>query len=67
MSRDGCISDCKFAMYVHCVDEIKKTDSDLGSRHSCKRNRSDVTSLDILKSCCHHSLRGMCVQAEGAW
>ena len=36
-------------------------------QHSSMRCGSDVSSLDRLKSCCHHSLRDMCVHTDGAW
>ena len=60
--------DCKLAIYVNCFNEIQKNMiHDLGSRHSGVRNGSDVSSLDKLKSCYHHSLRDMCVHTDGAW
>ena len=40
---------------------------DLGSRYNGKRNRSDMTLLNSLKKCCHHILRDLCIQGEGAW
>ena len=68
MSIDGYISDCKLAMCASCFDEIKKNMIyHLCSRHNGERNRSDATSFDKCESCCHHSLRDMCVQTDGAW
>ena len=50
MSVGRHILDCKLAINVNCFDEI---------RHNGERNRSDVTSFDRLKCCCHHNLRNM--------
>ena len=47
--------------------KYKKMIHDLGSRQNGVRNRSDVSSSDILKSCCHHSLRDVCVHTDSAW
>ena len=59
----GRIPDCKHAMNANCFNEIwKSMIHDLGSRHNGVGNR-----LDRLKSCCHHSLRDLCVQSDGAW
>ena len=59
---DGRILDCKPAMHANCFDEIRKNMiHDFGSRHNGVRNKSDVTSLNRLKSCCHHSLRNLYV------
>ena len=35
---------------------------DIGSRHNSGSNQ-----FKMLKSCCHHSLRDLCVHTGGAW
>ena len=53
----------KLAMHANCFDKIQKSMiHDLGSRHNGGSNR-----FDRLKSCCHHSLRDLCVHTDGAW
>ena len=60
---DRRISHCKPAMHANCFNEIwKNMIHDIGSRQNGVRNRSDVSSLDRLKSSCHDSLRDLCVQ-----
>ena len=39
----------------------------LDSKHDSVRNVTNVTTLDRLKSCCHHSLRNLCAWTNGAW
>ena len=49
-------------------DEIKKNMSyNLDSKHDSARYGKSVITLDIVKSCCHRSLRDLCVQTDGAW
>ena len=60
---DGRITDCKLGMHSKCFDEIEKSMiHDVGSRHNNGRNQ-----LQMLKSCCHHNLRDLCVHTDGAW
>ena len=37
-----------------------------GSKHDSASNGRSVTTLDKLKSCCHHSLRDLFVHTDGA-
>ena len=49
---DGWLLDCKLAMHANDFDKILKSMiNDYGSRHNGMRKRSDVISLDWLKSC----------------
>ena len=60
---DGRISDCKLRMHAKCVNEIQQSMThDVGSRHNSGSNE-----LKMLKSCCHHSLKDLCVHTDGAW
>ena len=60
---DGRINDCKLGMYAKCFNEIQRCMiHDIGSRHN-----SDSNQLNKLKSCCHHSLKDLCVHKDGAW
>ena len=60
---DGRIPDCKLAMHANCYNEIQKSMiHDIGSMHNSGSNR-----LERLKSCCHYSLRDLCVYTDGAW
>ena len=60
---DGRIPHCKLSIHANCFNEIQKSMiHHLGCRRNCGSNR-----LERLKSCCHHSLRDMCVHRDGAW
>ena len=60
---DGGKTDCKLGMHDKCFGEIQKSMiHDIGSRHNSGSNW-----LEMLKSCCHHSLRHLCVHTYGAW
>ena len=67
-SLDGRKLDWKLAMHANCFNEIwKNMIQDLGSRQNGIRNRSDVSSLNKLKSCCHHSIQDLFVHTDCAW
>ena len=60
---DGRVPDCKIRMHGKCFNEIQQSlIHDVGSRHN-----SDSNQLKLLESCCHHSLRNLCVHTDGAW
>ena len=55
-------------MHANYIDDIRKnTLYNLDSKYDSTRNGKNVTTLDRLKSCCHHSLRDLCVHTDGAW
>ena len=57
------INACKLVMHVRCFDEIQQNMiHDPGSRHN---GGSD--QLRMLKSCCHNSLKELCVHTHGEW
>ena len=65
---DGKIPDCKLAMHAKCFNEIRKNMLyNLDSKHDSARNGKSLTTLERLKSCCHHSPRDFCVLKDGAW
>ena len=59
---------CNLAMHANCFDEIRKNILyNLESKHDSARNGKSVTTLERLKNCCHHSLRDLCIQTDGAF
>ena len=58
---DGRIPDGKLSMDANCFNEIQNSmNHDIFSRHYGGSNR-----LDRSKSCCHHSLRDLCIHTDG--
>ena len=56
---------CKLAMHTKSFNPIRKNNMyDLCGSHNNVANRSSVTSFVRLKSCCHHSLRNLYVDAD---
>ena len=60
---DGRISDCKFRMHVKCFHELEKS----FILDPCSRQSTGNNGLDRFKSCCHHSLKNLCVITDGTW
>ena len=63
------IYDCKFIMLYSCFNQMRKNIIiySLCNRQDCGTNGICVTALDRLKSCCHHSLKDMCIHTVDAW
>ena len=60
---DGRIPDCKLGMHAKCFNEIKKS----MILDPCCRQNGVNNRFERLKSCCHHSLRDLCVYTDCAW
>ena len=60
---DGRIPDCKLGMHAKCFHDIQKSII----LDPCIRQSTGNNGLDRLKSCCHHSLKDLCVITDGAW
>ena len=59
----GTIKDCKLRMYSKCIHDVwQSMINDVGRRHN-----SDSNQIKMLKSCCHYSLRDLCVHTDDAW
>ena len=64
---DERISDCKLAMHANCFDKMQKSMiHDNSSSHNGNRKRLALSPFNKLKSYCHHSLRDLCIQTDGA-